>query len=105
MKNKELRKRLYTLGVLKRKELELLEIISEEFEDLSNYEVIQILYNCTVKNDCLYNSKGNRLAAGGLVDDKYFCDQYTGYCEDDYNGYMYYPVDNKGTYVKVWYEC
>lgn len=105
MKNKELCKRLYTLAILKAKENKIEETISEEFEDCSNYEVMDILYNCTVKDDCLYNNKGCKLANGGLIDDKYFCNQSVGYCEDDYYGYMYYPVDDKGTYVKVWYDC
>lgn len=105
MKNKELRKRLYTLAVLKVKENGIYETIAEEFEDCTNYEVIGILYNCTVKDDCLYDNKGRRLASGGPVDNKFFCNQSTGYCEDDYHGDMYYVVDDKGTYIKIWYEC
>lgn len=37
-------------------------------------------------------------------DDYYVC-QWTGYCEDDYCGYLYFKTDVPGQYVKVYYEC
>lgn len=35
----------------------------------------------------------------------YFVNQWTGYCEDDYYGYLYFKTDVPGQYVKVYYEC
>ena len=37
-------------------------------------------------------------------DDYYVC-QWTGYCEDDYYGYLYFKTNVPGQYVKVCYEC
>lgn len=37
--------------------------------------------------------------------DDYYVNQWTGYCEDDYHGYMYFKTDVPGQYVRVYYEC
>lgn len=37
-------------------------------------------------------------------DDPYFVNQWTGYCPDDYHGFMYFRTSIPGTYVKVYYE-
>lgn len=36
---------------------------------------------------------------------EHFVNQWTGYCEDDYYGYLYFKTDVPGQYVKVYYEC
>lgn len=33
-----------------------------------------------------------------------YCDQSVGYCEDDFYGYYYIPLDN-GKYLCIYYEC
>jgi hypothetical protein len=35
--------------------------------------------------------------------DHIYVDQTVGYCEDDYYGYMYFPIQDK--YLKVFYRC
>ena len=37
----------------------------------------------------------------GVTDD-YFVDQWTGYCEDDLHGKLYFKTDVPGQYVKVY---
>lgn len=36
--------------------------------------------------------------------DDYFVDQWTGYCEDDFYGNLYFKTNVKGQYVKVHFE-
>ena len=36
--------------------------------------------------------------------DEYFVDQWTGYCEDDYHGYLYFKTDVPGQFVRVYFE-
>lgn len=102
--NKKLTKTLFHIAKLQ-KELEILkERISEEFEDVCGWDVIAILEGCTEKDNCLYDSKGQKLAKDGLVDGKYYCNQKAGYCEDDFYGNMYYKIRD-GVFVQVFYEC
>lgn len=102
---KMLRKTLYHIAILGNKLGTLYDRISEEFEDCYNYSVNSILYNCKEIDGKLYNSKGYLLADSGLIDNKYYCNQWSGYCEDNYYGNMYYKIDDKGTFVEVSYEC
>jgi len=69
-----------------------------------NLNSMQLVEDCTVKGNELWCGN-KKLAKDGLVDDLYFCNQSTGYCEDDYYGYLYFPIDNVGTYLKMYYEC
>lgn len=64
----------------------------------------ELIKGCYVREDVLYSKDGKKIATGGLVDDLYFVDQRTGYCEDDFYGNMYFPVGD-GEYVKVYYKC
>lgn len=57
--------------------------------------------NCIEENGHLYDCDGNRLDNSGLVDDDYYCCQYTGYCEDDFYGTLYYATDEEGVFVAV----
>jgi hypothetical protein len=72
------------------------------------YCVENKLFNCTEKNGCLYDCKGNLLATGGIVDDLYYCNQHTGYMVDDlyddFYGIVYYKI-RKGVFVKVSFGC
>lgn len=33
-----------------------------------------------------------------------FCSQSCGYCEDDFYGHYYWPMDN-GKYLRMYFEC
>ena len=55
--------------------------------------------------------KGGHLIQGGvaldnvgLVDDLYYCDQSTGYCEDDFYGTLYFKTNVPGQFVAVPFE-
>lgn len=37
------------------------------------------------------------------VTEEYFVDQWTGYCEDDFYGYLYFRTDTPNVYVKVYF--
>ena len=39
-----------------------------------------------------------------LVDDEYYVQQWTGYIEDDFYGYLYFKTDVPGQYVKVYFH-
>ena len=80
----------------------------KEWLDGMSWSPEEIYYNCTIKDGILYDSNGEELSHdGGCMDEKmpYFVNQSCGYCEDDYYGDMFYSVDDKGTFVKVSYEC
>lgn len=62
-----------------------------------------LVSGCTEKKGHLYQS-GRRLDNGGLIDDLYYCDQHTGYCEDDFHGTMYFKTNVPGQFVAVPFE-
>lgn len=37
--------------------------------------------------------------------DDYFVDQWTGYCEDDYCGNLYFKTDTPNTFIMFSYHC
>lgn len=45
-----------------------------------------------------------RLDNYGLVDDLYYCNQHTGYLEDDYYGTLYFKTNVPGQFVAVPFE-
>lgn len=47
---------------------------------------------------------GCRLDNSGNVGDEYYCDQHTGYCEDDYYGTLYFKTNVPGQFVAVPFE-
>ena len=59
-----------------------------------------IINGCSEKNGHLYQ-EGERLDNCGLVDDDYYCSQYTGYCEDDYYGTLYFKTNVPGQFVAI----
>lgn len=71
--------------------------------DFNSLEIVEN-YNVCSKNGKKYlvNKEGCKIAD---ETDNYFVDQYTGYFGDDYYGYVYLPTDEKGTYIKIYYEC
>jgi hypothetical protein len=81
---------------------------SEFFEDLSEWGVVGIYYNCKIKNGKLYTDKDELLSDNGICMDEeipYFVNQYTGYCGDDFYGTMFIRVGDLNTFVAVAYEC
>lgn len=38
------------------------------------------------------------------VTEDYLVDQSTGYCEDDYYGYVYFKTDVPGQFVRIYFE-
>lgn len=62
-----------------------------------------LVSGCTEKRGHLYQD-GGRLDNCGLVDDLYYCDQHTGYCEDDFHGTLYFKTNVPGQFVAVPFE-
>lgn len=55
---------------------------------------------CEERNGHLYSGEG-RLDNDGLVDELYYCKQYTGYLEDDFYGTLYFKTFVTGRFVAV----
>lgn len=66
--------------------------------DELDFEGAYFIEGCSAKGNHLYRY-GDRLDNCGLVDDLYYCKQYTGYCEDDFYGTLYFKTDVPGQYV------
>ena len=79
----------------------LAEKASEKMEaDGLDLQSAYLVSGCKVKGNHLYQD-GCRLDNYGLTDDLYYCDQYTGYCEDDFYGTLYFKTDVPGQYVAI----
>lgn len=97
-------------------------IIHEELEQIAekNAEIIQLtkqlsekteiedLYinqaefiECVEKDGHLYSVDGGRLDNCGMVDNEYYCEQYSGWSEDHYHGKLYYATKKKNIFVAV----
>ena len=63
-------------------------------------ESAYLISGCKEKNGHLYQD-GGRLDNSGLVDDVYYCNQHTGYCEDCFYGTLYFKTDVPGQFVAV----
>lgn len=74
----------------------------EEELDLDGLDLTSAYFveNCEEKNGHLYSDEG-RLDNSGLVDDQYYCDQYTGYLGDDFYGTLYFKTNVPGKFVAV----
>ncbi len=59
-----------------------------------------LISGCVERGGHLYEG-GVRLDNGGLVDDLYYCEQHTWYCEDDYYGTLYFKTNVPGQFVAV----
>lgn len=66
-------------------------------------ESAYLISGCKEKNGHLYQD-GVRLDNSGLVDDVYYCDQHTGYCEDYFFGTLYFKTDVPGQFVAVLFD-
>lgn len=68
--------------------------------DFSNAYLVN---GCKEKKGHLFCGS-KRLDNYGLVDDLYYCNQHTGYCEDDFYGTLYFKTDVPGQFVAVSFE-
>jgi len=79
----------------------LAEIVGQKMDaDGLDLRSAYLVSGCSVKGEHLYRN-GDRLDNEGLVDDLYYCNQYTGCCEDDFYGTLYFKTDVPGQYVAV----
>lgn len=79
----------------------LCKTLSEKMEDEGiDWSSAYLVNGCKERNGHLY-CNGERLDRDGLVDDLYYCTQYTGYCEDDYYGTLYFKTNVPGQFVAV----
>ena len=65
--------------------------------DFSNAYLVN---GCKEKKGHLFCGS-KRLDNYGLVDDLYYCNQHTGYLEDDYYGTLYFKTNVPGQFVAV----
>lgn len=63
-------------------------------------ESAYFITGCKERGGHLYKD-GGRLDNCGLVGDDYYCEQHTGYCEDDYHGTLYFKTNVPGQFVAV----
>lgn len=79
----------------------LCKILNEKLEDEGiDWRSAYFVNGCKERNGHLY-CNGEQLDRDGLVDDLYYCTQYTGYCEDDYYGTLYFKTNVPGQFVAV----
>lgn len=79
----------------------LVKIVSNKIDaDGLGVESAYLISGCSIKGKHLYKD-GCRLDNCGLTDDLYYCDQHTGWCEDDFHGTLYFKTDVPGQYVAV----
>ena len=70
-----------------------------DMDDLE-IESAHLVSGCSVRNGQLWKN-GGKITNCRMVDDDYYCDQHTGYCEDDYYGTLYFGTNVPGQYVAV----
>lgn len=79
----------------------LVKIVGNKIDaDGLGVESAYLISGCSIKGKHLYKD-GRRLDNCGLTDDLYYCDQHTGWCEDDFHGTLYFKTDVPGQYVAV----
>ena len=64
------------------------------------WESVEFVSGLQEKKDGLYKN-GRRIAKNGF---DYYCAQTTGFCEDDYYGWVYFKTDVPGQFVKVFFH-
>lgn len=81
--------------------LRLSEILREKMDTEGlDWTSAYFVDGCKERNGHLYR-RGEMLDRDGLVDDLYYCEQYTGYCEDDFYGTLYFKTNVPGQFVAV----
>lgn len=95
---------LKKIASLNAKKNRLAEIVAQKIGDgdTDGIDITEayLVSGCSVKDGHLYHND-SQLDNCGLVDDLYFCKQYTGYLEDDYYGTLYFKTDVPGQFVAV----
>lgn len=109
MNAKQVKKKLYHMAELQA-ELDFLkaQITADGWLDDCDWDVGEIITGCKVKDGVLYDCDGEEISDDCRCLDEplgYAVNQSCGYCEDDFYGTMFFPVDNKGTIVSVDYSC
>lgn len=75
--------------------------LSEKLDiDCLDFAAASLISGCSEKNGHLYQN-GHRLDNYGLVDDDYYCRQFTGYCGDDFYGTLYFKTNVPGQFVAI----
>ena len=82
-----------------------IERLAEKFSEKLDIDGLAVagaylVNGCSEKNGHLYQN-GHRLDNHGLVDDDYYCRQFTGYCGDDYYGTLYFKTNVPGQFVAI----
>lgn len=82
-----------------------IERLAAAFEEKSSAEGLEfraatLITGCREKDGHLYQN-GVRLDNYGITDNEYYCRQYTGYCEDDFYGTLYFKTDVPGQFVAI----
>ena len=82
-----------------------IERLAAAFEEKSSAEGLDLraatlITGCREKNGYLYQN-GVRLDNGGITDNEYYCRQYSGYCEDDFYGTLYFKTDVPGQFIAI----
>lgn len=65
-----------------------------------DFYTAEIVSGLSAREDGLY--KNDCLIAENEGD--YYCNQSTGYCEDDYYGYLYFKTDVPGQFVRIYFN-
>ena len=92
---------LKKIAALNSKIKRLAEIAGQKIDaDGLGLESAYLISGCKEKGGHLYRGDA-RLDNSGLVDDVYYCDQHTGYCEDYFFGTLYFKTDVPGQFVAV----
>lgn len=87
----------------------LSEKLSEKLDDTVgvclDFKRAHLITGCKERLGHLYDADGDRLDFQGLIDDTYYCRQYTGYCEDAFYGTLFFKTNVPGQFVAVPFEC
>ncbi|MDU1095115.1 MAG: hypothetical protein E7A11_14460 [Clostridium sp.] len=82
--------------------LKFIETLIEDMEGIS-WSIVKIVEGEKVVED---DTNYLKVEEGNIYEeqDNFYIKQWTGYCEDDYYGVIYYPIkDNK--YLEIRYSC
>lgn len=65
-----------------------------------DWSSVEFVSGLQERNDGLYQ-EGCRIATESF---DFYCDQSTGFCEDDYYGWIYFKTDVPGQFVRVYFH-
>lgn len=96
---------LKKVAALNDKICRLVDVLQEKIDIEGLYfQEATLITGCKEKNGHLYQD-GVRLDNGGITDNEYYCLQYTGYCEDDFYGTLYFKTDVQGSLWRFRFIC